>query len=263
MSELTALIQHGPWPVAQQNALIMALSTSLHSGSTNASKDKRTPQELWHFQNYTIASEKETLCDPRLAMTVKVTKALDVCERIGAVLLKEVCKKHVLSTVCAAHLMGLQESVEMQGSGTDGAPPPHAGWTPQELRSWLLYFKGQYTTRFKNKHADPAIGHIIRYHDKPTAFDEVQFRNMFGAAEVVPLPINSDILTRLQDNVWCRKHATALKDTSQHGTNCVDMQVRNTSAPQVQPNPMAQMMQMMMTAMQQGMNMNMNTQTRR
>ena len=255
VSELTTLIQHGPWPVSQQNPLIMALATSLH-GPKNSAKEKRCQQELWHFQNYPIAAEKNVLCDPKLSMTIKIEKGLDVLERIGAVLLKEVCKKHVLSAICAAHQVAkqgqvtegthLMQAMGIQETGTDAHVVEPTAWTAQDLRSWLIYFKGQYTTRFKNKRADAAIGHIVRYPERPSAIDQREFpySAMYGSAAVTPLPITTESLARITDNVWCRRHAQALRDT--------DVQVRTTQVqnPSNQMAPMAQMMQMMMTAMQ-------------
>ena len=252
VSELTTLVQQGPWPASQQNAIIMALATSLHE-PRNAAKERRCQQELWHFQNYTITEEKRVLCDPKLSMTIKIEKGLDVLERIGAVLLKEVCKKHVLGVICAAHQVAKQGQITegthlMQAMGmqeTATADCEQTEWSAHDLRSWLVYFKGQYTTRFKNKRADAAIGHIARYPERPSAIDQMfPYSAMYGSAEVTPLPITADALTRITENVWCRRHAQALRDTPVQART---MQVQN---PSNQMAPMVQMMQMMMTAMQ-------------
>ena len=251
VSELTTLIQQGPFPTSQQHAIIMTLATSLHDPKSSA-KEKRCQQELWHFQNYPIEAEKNVLCDPALSMTIKVEKGLDVLERIGAVLLKETCKKHVLSAICAAHQVArqgratngthLMQGMEMQETGVAYQPTL---WSAQDLRSWLLYFKGQYTTRFKNKRADAAIGHIDKYPEHPSAI-------MYGSAKVTPLPITAESLGSIADNVWCRRHAQALRGTDVQALRGTDVQLCNTQN-QNQSNPMApmtQMMQVMMTAMQ-------------
>ena len=64
VSELTTIIQTGPWPASHQTSLIMALATALAGGDANPKKDKREQQNLSHFSNYTTDEERIKLCNP-------------------------------------------------------------------------------------------------------------------------------------------------------------------------------------------------------
>ena len=241
VSELTTIIQTGPWPASHQASLIMALATALAGGDATPKKDKREQQSLSHFSNYTTDEERSALCNPHLSMTVKVTVALDVLERICAVLLRETSKRHVLATVCAVH-------VQPQG------------WTSQDLRSWYIYFKGQYMSRFKNKRADPGIGHITLYPEDPSMLQPSQVQLMFGASAAAKLEVPLDIATKLEAAICCRSNAIALRHNTEHVVTGAELQLRQPAALESaasNANPMNQMMMMMMNMMQhtQGMNM--------
>ena len=241
VSELTTIIQTGPWPASHQASLIMALATALAGGDATPKKDKREQQSLSHFSNYTTDEERSALCNPHLSMTVKVTVALDVLERICAVLLRETSKRHVLATVCAVHLQP-------------------QGWTALDLRSWYVYFKGQYMSRFKNKRADPGIGHITLYPEDPSMLQPSQVQLMFGASAAAKLEVPLDIATKLEAAIWCRGNAMALRHNTEHVVTGAELQLRQPAALESaasNANPMNQMMMMMMNMMQhtQGMNM--------
>ena len=233
VTELTQIIQSGPWSATDQSKLIVALANAL-SGvhlHVDKKKNKRPSQTLMHFRNYPNASENARLQGTDVAFTAKLATALDVLGRIGAVLLTETSKRRVLATVAAGHHQP-------------------RGWPVQELRDWYVTFKNDYVTRFKDKRADASIGHIKDYPESPTMLPQPKFSAMFDGDSHTPLDIDLDLLRDIERNIWCRGDAVALRPTS-------DAIVRQQPAQSNPPlasdvgNPMQAMCMMMMNMMQQ------------
>jgi len=233
VTELTQVIQSGPWSAADQSKLIVALANSLAGVPLHAEKkkNKRQCQTLMHFRNYPNASEHARLQCNDVAFTAKLATALDVLGRIQAVLLNETSKRRVLATVAAGHHQP-------------------RGWPVQELRDWYVTFKNDYATRFKDKRADAGIGHIKDYPESPTMLPQPKFSIMFDGDSHTPFDVDLDLLRDIERNIWCRGDAVALRPTS-------DAIVRQHPAQSNPPpasdmgNPMQAMCMMMMNMMQQ------------
>ena len=233
VTELTQVIQSGPWSAPDQSKLIVALANSLSGVHLHAEKkkNKRPCQTLMHFRNYPNASEHARLQCNDVAFTAKLATALDVLGRIQAVLLNETSKRRVLATVAAGHHQP-------------------RGWPVQELRDWYVTFKNDYATRFKDKRADAGIGHIKDYPESPTMLPQPKFSIMFDGDSHTPFAVDLDLLRDIERNIWCRGDAVALRPKS-------DAIVRQQPAQSNPPpasdmgNPMQAMCMMMMNMMQQ------------
>ena len=227
VADMTTTIQNGPWPAAEQQKLIMALANALAgievTGTPSSGKsEKRPSQILSHFQNYTTSHENGKLSDPETAMTVKIEIVLDTLTRIQAVLLNEPSKRHVLATVCAAHSA--------------------SGWTAEALRGWYVSFKKEYTTRFKHKKADPSIGHLRQFPERPNLLPDTKFDIMFDGTTPDPMQVELHTVATIEKHIWCRGDAVALR----HDAPAVANRSSATLAmPMDVNNPMQAMMSMM------------------
>ena len=193
VGELTSLIQGGPWNSDQQSMIVMALATAMHTGTDDAPDEKRRCQELFHFQNYITADRSATFKDPTLSMIVKIQAAIEILDSMSAVLLKEICKRHVLAVVCALQ-------------------PTTNGWRVRELRQWYLYFKQQYTLKFKGKMANTVIGHLHQFPERPAMLTAPKLAEMFKGVECEGVEINQSILLDITEAIKCRGNAVALRD---------------------------------------------------
>lgn len=233
VQDLTSTIQNGPWQATEQQQLIMALANALagatHEGSSDSKVHNRPSQHLTHFQNYTTSDEKAKLMDPDNSMIVKIPVVLDVLSRIHAVLLTEPSKRHVLATLCSVH--------------------SQQAWEVDELRSWYVAFKKDYTKRFKGQKADTRVGHLRRFPEHPNMLTDskrgVMFTDETGAPD--PLSVELTRVHHLENNIWCRGDAVALRTDVVRGNTQVS---RQPSAPAMDmQNPMQAMCSAMMTMM--------------
>lgn len=193
VSELTTLIQDGPWTSDQQSDLIMALSSAMDGNRAAITPDRRKGQILQYFCNYTTAKDNDVFNDVKQPLTVKISVGLDICDRIHARLLKETSKRDVLSTICALH-------------------EKPSGWRAKELRSWYLHFKSEYNARFKINATDPSIGHIEQYPEKPSMLPDDKYTIMYKDADAVGIEVPQDVKSKIHSAIWCRGNAVALRD---------------------------------------------------
>ena len=241
VDDLTVTIQSGPWPTQCQTELILGLANALAGNPMRGEKrEKRPGQVLMHFRNLTSKSEKQKLESKDVAFTDKLSLALDILARLCAVLLTEKSKRNVLATVAAVH-------------------PKPEGWHVHELREWYTSFKTDYHARFKDSRADPSIGHIKQFPETPAGLGDIKCAIMFEGDAQAPLDVDSELLCAIENNIWCRGDATALRPQTDKVTRL--KQPASTpsasSSPGDMSNPMQAMCMMMMNMMQQNNQQNM------
>ena len=90
VSELTGIIQSGPWHSDQQSRIVLALTTIMSDGDADADANhgRRKNQDLEHFYNWLTSDEGSTLSNTN-DMRLKIATALDVLDRIKATLLSQ------------------------------------------------------------------------------------------------------------------------------------------------------------------------------
>lgn len=247
VSDLTTIIQSGAWSQDHQSGLVMALANAMSSvaGGNANGDDRRKPQSLSHFHNYLTEDEGRKFMDPAVSLTVKIELALDVCDRIHAILLREISKRHILATLCAWH------------TSTEG-------WNVKSLRSWYLYFKKVYAARFKGRSTDADVGFILQYPEDPSKLPVTTFTAITGGKPLKLLEINASDVVKIELCICCRGNATSLRDDDivVPGRSLAMVPVRHGAKAQPQPqfaNPMQadmnmnQMFQLMSTCLMQVM----------
>ena len=241
VNDLTLTIQSGPWPSQGQTEMILGLANALAGNPMRGEKrDKRSGQRLMHLRNFTSKSEKQKLESKDVAFTDKLSLTLDILARLRAVLLTEKSKRNVLATIAAVH-------------------PKPQGWHAQELREWYTSFKTDYHARFKDSRADPSIGHIKQFPETPAGLGDIKCAIMFEGDAQAPLDVDSELLGEIENNIWCRGDARALRPQ----TDMVARPKQSASTPSASSspcdmsNPMQAMCMMMMNMMQQNNHQNM------
>ena len=238
VSELTGIIQSGPWHSDQQSRIVLALTTIMSDGDADADAKhgRRKNQDLEHFYNWLTSDEGSTLSTTN-DMRLKIATALDVLVRIKATLLKETSKRHVLAVICSL------------GMSAKTGQSPASVWRVRELRSWFLYFKRHYAARFKDRRGDM---HILMYPEHPSMLTDDKYHLMYEEGNPpAPLKIDSDLVSRIEDAIWCRGNALALRDDDDHIVSADTQHVHSTSASSSTAANMQHMMTMMMSMMQQ------------
>jgi hypothetical protein len=224
VGELTTIVQSGPWNSSQQSRIVLALSQAMiHVGDTDKKPARRDSQELAYFYNWLTADEGKTLLETT-DMNIRIATSLQILDRMHATLLKETSKRHVIAVLCSL-----------------GAPKT---WQVKELRSWYVQFKKKYTPHFKDR-KDKLL--IVQYPEHPSLLTDDVYEQIHSEGNpAVALEVDLTLITRIEDAVWCRGNAVALRDGDDMIQN-----YQQTGAQSSNNANMQQMMTMMMSMMSQ------------
>ena len=194
VSEITTLIQTGPWSVDQGIDLCVALCSVLTSTPTPAKQPSRAGQEIRHFQHYLSAPEALLVGDASKPIVAKIDTVIHRMAKLELTLPSEQSLKHILTVIIVTC-----GDVVME---------------PATIRSWYVQFKDGVHSRFKNvKEAGP-IGHIVKWPEHPSKLDE-EVRNIaYADAPPVSLAVSDYAMTKVSNAVAMRKNAAILRSST-------------------------------------------------
>lgn len=215
VGDLTAVVGAGPWTSNQRGELVFALSSSLVGARAHCPPNRRSNQMLTTFSRWLTASDNTIMCDDSAGMTCKISKAIERLDHMGAKLISETSKRHVLATICASY---------SNKSADD--------WSAIELRDWFVHFKKMYTAKFRN---DTTTVSITNFPDSPANLGQGVAALLYTAEDPpVGMTVDAEVSRKLLDKICCRGNAVAL---------------RPTQMVQTTPSPQAFTPQMMMSMM--------------
>ena len=142
-SDLSAVLQAGPWSQAQKQQLASCLDKAVEAEGAGR-RARRPSQTIKGFAVYLTESDLEALKNPNNHACLKIQVAVDRCFAIGLHLPSEPAAAHIVATL---HDLGLL--------ARDG---------PTQLR-YVQEFKTQ--LRAKIKHAPQSAVHLIQYPASP------------------------------------------------------------------------------------------------
>jgi hypothetical protein len=194
VSDITILMQKGPWSKDQLIELSMALCSLLTSTSTPAKQSSRRGQEIRHFQHYLSAPEALLVGDASKPIVAKIDTVIHRMSKLEITLPSEQSLKHIMTVILV----------------TTGDVIMDA----KTIRSWYVQFKSDVHSRFKNvKEAGP-IGHIVKWPEHPSQLDEKVRNIAYADAPPVSLDVSDSAMNKVSNAVAMRKNAAILRDTS-------------------------------------------------
>jgi hypothetical protein len=191
---LTAAIQDGPWSPSQKTDMIDAVNNKLLGATAGVSHEatKRSTQTMTTFPEYLRQSDVDVLFDNSVHIMTKITRAAQVCWKVGLYTPTEATVRHVVAVALAC----TQEN--FSGSDTYG---------------FVQEFKTYIRSKASAKYLPTLNYHIDSYPGSPKELAPELFQFAYADDPPVGLKLDCD-LTKVAASVAIRRNSKLVNPPS-------------------------------------------------
>lgn len=228
--QMTVAIQEGPWSPDQKTSLIEAVNSKMIARSDEQAPSdatRKATQTMTTFPAYLKQSDVDLMLDSGTHVMTKLTRAAEVCWRVGLYMPAEATVRHIVSVVLACHKVD---------------------YSAAQTYNFVQEFKTHIRSKTSLKHL-PNLGyHIETYPGSPKDLRKELYESAYPDAPPADFNLDCD-LSKIAAGVAIRKNSRLLFQPSSSSMPSA------SGMPGTSNSAAAQFMQgMMMFASSLGMN---------